>query len=302
MIHVFDHPLGFREPIPAGDDEVPVFSFGANMSRASLRSRGVAVSDKEPVKATLEDYELVFNSAPVRTVAYEGHYGNIRPKEGSKVHGVVVWFPRVGLEELDKREGPSYDRRWSVVVPYDASLQPLPSMVYIQTQSFPSVSILEDGLPGRRYLMTLVTGADRVGLSSRWVEHLRTLPYRSFEQFDWDADRRLKEQLLRREYTPEEVVATHDGSVETLLVSLLGVVILLPTDLREAELNVFKSFEDLTIPTAVRVAYEPPPTDILLLTPEQRGFVETILCSFLRFPGAQLMGHLPDYRSFWSSL
>lgn len=53
MIHVFDHPLGFREPIPAGDDEVPVFSFGANMSRASLRSRGVAVSDKEPVKAVV---------------------------------------------------------------------------------------------------------------------------------------------------------------------------------------------------------------------------------------------------------
>ncbi|KAF4742866.1 hypothetical protein FOZ62_028389 [Perkinsus olseni] len=299
MIHIFDHALGFREPIPAGDGEVPVFSFGANMSLASLKSRGVPVSDdREPIRATLDDHELAFNLAPVHIAAYEGHYGNVRLKQGAKVHGVVVWFPPAGLRELDTREGPSYDRRWTQVTPYATSAaEPIKVMIYVQTQSFPGVSVLKDGLPGRRYLMTLVTGADRAGLLPEWIEHLRSLPYRPYEQFDWD-DEDYKRELLQREYTADEIIASH-VSRDPLLVSILGVVILLPTSLEPAELNVF---EDLTLATATRVAYEPPPKDALALTAEQRGFVGSILCSLARFPGARIMGHLPSYCEFWPTL
>lgn len=43
--------VAYREPIPDHLVVIPMFSFGANMSKDSLRSRGVETASKEPLRA-----------------------------------------------------------------------------------------------------------------------------------------------------------------------------------------------------------------------------------------------------------
>mmetsp|Transcript_7819 Transcript_7819/g.6675 ORF Transcript_7819/g.6675 Transcript_7819/m.6675 type:complete len:144 (-) Transcript_7819:20-451(-) len=142
-------------------DEIPMFSFGANMSADSLKSRGVETGLKESRRAILRDYDLVFDMEPQGLFFKEGYYANVTPCPYSEVHGVVFWITRAGLAHLDGFESPRYERRWATVELYDGGDE-IGVMIYQQQPGERN-----EGKPGRRYIKTLIDGAEKAELSDK---------------------------------------------------------------------------------------------------------------------------------------
>ncbi|KAF4662004.1 hypothetical protein FOZ61_002819 [Perkinsus olseni] len=282
----------YREPIPDGLTEVPMFSFGANMSTDSLRSRGIETGGKGPLRAVLTEYDLVFDMEPREIFIIEGCYANVRRSLGGRVHGVVNFLTRKGLQRLDDFESPFYERRWVTVQPYEGDA--LKAMIYKQ----PDNGERREGRPGRRYLKTLIAGAEKSGLDEEWITRLRSLPFVDFRKFDFESAER-KASINRRVFQRQEIVDSHKKQ-NPLLVSLLGVVLAAPAKLEKIETMIYTSGDDFTLVCADFVSYEGSPSDARSITPEQRGFIETVLESVTSDTGRlEIVGNLPDDFDFY---
>ncbi|EER06261.1 conserved hypothetical protein [Perkinsus marinus ATCC 50983] len=236
-----------------------MFSFGANMSKDSLQSRGVETASKEPLRAILVDFDLVFDMEPREIFVKEGCYANVRPSLGAKVHGVVNYLSRSGLERLDDFESPHYERRWVKVQLYEADGEVMEAMLYIQPQREQGI----EGLPGRRYLKTLIAGAVKADLDQCWIARLRSLPFVDFRKFDIDSAER-KALIHGRVFEKKEIVDSR-------------IVLATPEKLDKIEEMIYSSGDDLNVTLARFVSYEPPPVDGRNLSAEHRGFIETVM-------------------------
>src|SRR5271168_4899815 len=108
--------------------QVWYFAYGSNMSTAQMRARvGEVAEDRTGV---LKNYELVFN----KKVRGGTAAANIRPAQGSVVHGVLYKISDSSYRNLDRFEGaPVHYRRIQIEV-LDAGGHTLPAEAYIATK------------------------------------------------------------------------------------------------------------------------------------------------------------------------
>lgn len=158
------------------------FGFGSNMSRLSLRAKGV-----EPLashRAELPGWRLRFNVQ--HFFRHEGGVGNIErtgnPED--RVLGVLHECPDEALEPLDAAEayGYGYDR---IEVNVESPDHPagrrrtVPALTYIGMPQF----IDHQRLPSRRYLNIVLAGAHEAKLDQDYIRALAKHPVHSPEPY-----------------------------------------------------------------------------------------------------------------------
>jgi sulfite reductase (NADPH) flavoprotein alpha-component len=143
------------------------FGYGSNMNATSLRHKGVV--PKETVRGTLPDWQLVFNVT--HWFRHEGGVGNIVPRSGAVVEGLVHTFDDEMLAKLDRVEsyGVGYDR---IPVEIQTAAGPVQALTYVGLPGY-----LDDRcLPTQRYKNILLAGAADCGLPDDYVTWLREHP------------------------------------------------------------------------------------------------------------------------------
>lgn len=143
------------------------FGYGSNMNATSLRHKGVV--PLHTVRGTLTDWQLTFNVT--HWFRHEGGVGNIVPKPGAVVEGLVHRIDAEMLAKLDKVEsyGVGYDR---IEVELATPDGPIRALTYVGLPGY----IDDRRLPTQRYKNILLGGAQNVGLPDAYVAWLRDHP------------------------------------------------------------------------------------------------------------------------------
>ncbi|WP_203141477.1 gamma-glutamylcyclotransferase family protein [Marinobacter mangrovi] len=151
------------------------FGFGSNMSRLSLKAKGV-----EPLssrRAELSGWRLRFNVR--HFFRHEGGVGNIERTghPGDRVLGVLHECPDDALDLLDAAEacGYGYDRIEVAVKPQqraDDSSHAVSALTYVGTPAF----IDDCCRPSRRYLNIVLDGARQAELDEGYIRALARQP------------------------------------------------------------------------------------------------------------------------------
>lgn len=137
------------------------------MNMASLAAKGV--QPRASVQAWLPDWELCFDVH--HWFRHEGGVGNIRPREGGMVRGVLHVIEPVHLERLDAVEsyGVGYDR---ITVPVQTDEGVIEAITYVGLPGY----IDRSCKPTQRYLNILVAGARAAGIDPAYVDALERRP------------------------------------------------------------------------------------------------------------------------------
>jgi sulfite reductase alpha subunit-like flavoprotein len=143
------------------------FGYGSNLSVVSLRAKGVEPLTSEP--AVLAGWRLVFDIPDF--FAIEGGTGNIEPREGDAVHGVLHGCRSRDLATLDQLEalGTRYRRVETTVMTYAG--RTARAYVYLGIADVLDPSCL----PSERYKNILVRGAVDMHIEARYIERLRAI-------------------------------------------------------------------------------------------------------------------------------
>ncbi len=141
--------------------QVWYFAYASNMNTAQMRSRAGDVAEDRP--ARLMNYEFVFN----KKVRGGTAAANIRPAQGSVVHGILYKISDSSYRNLDRFEGaPVHYRRIQLEV-LDADDHSIPAEAYIATK-------VEKNLrPAPHYLKTILDGATEHNLPAAYIEKIR---------------------------------------------------------------------------------------------------------------------------------
>jgi hypothetical protein len=140
------------------------FAFGANMSSAVLRRRGIEVLSREP--ARLRGYRLVFDLAGLPWV--EPAFASIVRHPEHEVYGVLYRLTVDQLERVHSYEGRGYS--FIEVEVEGARSGTTRSRTYQSRWSTPGLR------PSRRYLRVLYRGARENGLPSSYLDELGAHP------------------------------------------------------------------------------------------------------------------------------
>jgi hypothetical protein len=143
---------------------VHYFAFGANMSSAVLRRRGIEVLSREP--ARLRGYRLVFDLAGFRWL--EPAFASIVRHPAHDVYGVLYRLTPDQLERVDSYEGRAYS--FIEVEVEGARSGTTRSRTYQTRRSTPGLR------PSRRYLRVLCGGARENGLPPAYLRELGAHP------------------------------------------------------------------------------------------------------------------------------
>lgn len=179
-------------PMPAFDMDGPYlyFSYGSNLSREKLRTRGEA--KLPPIQFTrtwigrLTDWQLCFDLRGAPPV--EPAMGSIRRKPGDEVYGLVYELKtRSCWEKLLQSEGvttrPERDSYWVIEVEVECYERDRPEervlrkvRTLMTNERHKVGKNIEDSVkPSRRYVNILITGAECEGLPVEYVERLRRI-------------------------------------------------------------------------------------------------------------------------------
>ena len=143
---------------------VHYFAFGANMSSAVLRRRGIEVLSREP--ARLRGYRLVFDLAGFPWV--EPAFASIVRHPEHDVYGVLYRLTPDQIERVDSYEGRAYS---FIEVEVEGERSGTTrSCAYQTKRSTPGLR------PSRRYLRVLCGGARENGLPPFYLRELGTHP------------------------------------------------------------------------------------------------------------------------------
>jgi hypothetical protein len=143
---------------------VHYFAFGANMSSAVLRRRGIEVLSREP--ARLRGYRLVFDLAGFRWV--EPAFASVVRDPEHDVYGVLYRLAPDQLERVDSYEGRGYS---FIEVEVEGARSGITRSRTYQSR-WPTPGLR----PSRRYLRVLCRGARENGLPSSYLNGLGAHP------------------------------------------------------------------------------------------------------------------------------
>lgn len=144
------------------------FGYGSNMSRLSLRTKGVEPLSTTP--AVLGDWRLAFNIT--HPFSFEGSVANVVPEVGGLVHGALHACPDEVLHHLDSFEGLGvyYERVQLKVRTYQSERH----LAYVYV-GLPTI-LQPEGRSSLRYRNILVDGGRDVGLADDYLDMLMNLP------------------------------------------------------------------------------------------------------------------------------
>ncbi len=136
------------------------FAHGSNMSQRQMKERCKEGKFKTLGRAFLKGYRLVFDGY---SITREGPVANLVPSEGGIVWGVLYEVSEKCLEELDGHEGVGSGayKRVKVEV-HSEDGKSFMAYTYLREP-------LEEGKPSRKYIKTLLEGAEAVGLPEEYV-------------------------------------------------------------------------------------------------------------------------------------
>jgi hypothetical protein len=143
---------------------VHYFAFGANMSSAVLRRRGIEVLSREP--ARLRGHRLVFDLAGIPWV--EPAFASIVPDPEHDVYGVLYRLAPDQLEKVNSYEGPGYSFIEVEVEGERSGIQR--SRTYRSRRSAAGLR------PSRRYLRVLSEGARENDLPASYIREIDAHP------------------------------------------------------------------------------------------------------------------------------
>jgi gamma-glutamylcyclotransferase (GGCT)/AIG2-like uncharacterized protein YtfP len=150
------------------------YSFGSNMSTWRIdRNRPPESAPAEFVAAArLDHYELKF-SGPARTT-WHGAPATVSRADQRHVWGVLWKISQEHLKELDIQEGEGdvYVRLPVSVTTSHGHQHACYTYVFRQD--------MEDSLPSKRYLDTIIEGAVEHDLPPDYIEYLRGLPHNGY--------------------------------------------------------------------------------------------------------------------------
>ncbi len=155
------------------------FAYGSNMNQEDLDrycqkngNNKIPLNERNPRKAVLKDYELVFN---YYSSTRGGGAANIEPKTGSSVEGVVFDLTEDEFEIIRKKEGaPNYYKEKIVSVYIEGS----PVQVYtFQVTEGKKEDVIQ--FPTQKYINIIIEGAKEFSLSDAWIKKLKKIPVKS---------------------------------------------------------------------------------------------------------------------------
>jgi hypothetical protein len=141
------------------------FAFGSNMSRLTLRDRGVHA--RAAGTAVLNDHRLAFTLPSVR---WTGRAADVLPAEGDEVWG-VLW------DLSDPNALDPYERRYNRVefdVVGHAGTQPGGIRRVFAYTVKPELRAADEAPPAPAYLRRMVEGATEAGLPAGYVDFLQS--------------------------------------------------------------------------------------------------------------------------------
>jgi hypothetical protein len=149
------------------------FAFGSNMSRSTLRDRGVDVIPAGT--ALLRDHRLAFTLPSQR---WTGRAADILPTPGAEVWG-VLWQIRkpAALDPFELR----YDRSQFDVLQLQAGRAGITRQALAYTVK-EMHRAPDEAPPAREYLRRMIEGAVDAGLPARYIEFLRSCDSREHVQ------------------------------------------------------------------------------------------------------------------------
>ena len=158
------------------------FGFGSNMSRLSLKAKGV--EPKASTRAVLRGWRLRFNVQ--HFFRHEGGVGNIEHTGNPHdcVLGVLHHCTDEALPLLDQAEayGHGYDRIEVVVQPGDHCAEGSPGITAITYVGMPEF-IDDRCLPSQRYLNIILQGGREAGLDANYLQTLASQPLHPIEDY-----------------------------------------------------------------------------------------------------------------------
>jgi len=146
--------------------EFTTFAYGTNMSSARLRRLGV--QPLRSFRAELTNYRMSFDGCLTRQRLRHGS-ATIMADYPATVHGVLHVLPnraRCVLDLLEMVPLGCYRR-------IDVSVR-LDSGEYERAQAYISNTVAPGGMPSRRYLKQILTGAKEFDLPYTWVRWLES--------------------------------------------------------------------------------------------------------------------------------
>ncbi|MEF8832703.1 MAG: gamma-glutamylcyclotransferase family protein [Candidatus Thermoplasmatota archaeon] len=159
-------------------DTVEYFAYGSNLSKEQMKDRGIAVEDTEIVE--LPEWELAFT---IYSDAWKGGVGDIIPDPKKRVEGVVYTIPKDDLKNLDHYEGRKTDDNMEVGM-YRRQYLPVKKssgwntvLTYLVNRNIEYKSKIHLK-PSKDYLETIISGAEKHGLSKEYLDLLKNIDYK----------------------------------------------------------------------------------------------------------------------------
>lgn len=139
------------------------FAYGSNMSETKMKSLKVNYSSRE--RATLENYQIVFNKQSKRDINMG--FANIEIKPGYIVEGILYEISDDDIIYLDRCEGfPRHYLKKDIEVIRESG-EKIKCMVYIANIE----KIKENLKPSKEYLEIILEGKDL--LSKNYIRNLK---------------------------------------------------------------------------------------------------------------------------------
>ncbi len=181
--------LSNSEQLFSSTSNIKYFAYGSNLSKSLLEFKlSLNPQTKERYKiepnslilhsqpAILKDFELKFNlHTPTNNI--DPSYANIVYKKNSIVHGCLYEMSPECKAVIDGLEakGNVYQEEKVQVLPYysTTTITAVTYIAYKEKIKLPALTIKEGVPPSKRYLKTLIYGANECNLDQKWIEFLQ---------------------------------------------------------------------------------------------------------------------------------
>ncbi len=177
------------EQLFSSTSSIKYFAYGSNLSKSLLEFKLSSNHQtkerykKEPLSlnlhsqpATLKDFELKFNlHTPTNKI--DPSYANLVYKKNSIVHGCLYELSPECKAVIDGLEakGNVYQEENVQVLPYysTTTITALTYIAYREQIKLPALTIKEGVPPSKRYLKSIIAGAQECNLDEEWIRFLK---------------------------------------------------------------------------------------------------------------------------------
>jgi len=207
------------EKLLSSTSNIKYFAYGSNLSKSLLEFKlssnpqtkkiyktkpNLLIFNSQPAK--LKNFELKFN-LHMLTNKVDPSYANLVYKKNSTVHGCLYEISPECQAVIDGLEakGNVYQEEKVQVFPYHSksAIAAVTYIAYREKIQFPGLTIKEGIPPSKRYLKSIIAGAQECNLEAEWIEFLKqqkvatiTLTKLSPEEF---------KKINEKVYTPQDL-------------------------------------------------------------------------------------------------